>query len=155
MRIKKTERILISPGYRQAFQPVEPDPPRTKENSRLRNLKRGQMVKARQVRVRQRPTGMTEVQLLRELSFAGVGRPSTYAEIVSDLLRRNYVRKDGRQLVITPRGREVQAYLSQAFPHLFDLGFSAEMEARLDAIAQGKDAYESLISEIWRLVEKT
>lgn len=154
MKITKTERILISPGYRQAYQPVEADPPRTKENARLRNLKRGQTVKARQVRVRQRPTGMTEAQLLRELEFAGIGRPSTYAGIVRDLLQHSYVRQDGQQIIITPRGLEVQAYLSQAFPRLFDLGFSARMETWLDAIAQGKSTYKRLISEVWHLVEK-
>ena len=154
MKIKKTERILLSPGYRTVYQPVEKEPPTTRKESRLRKLRRGQTVQARQVRVRQRPNGMSEAQLLRALDTAGIGRPSTYAEIVSDLLRRGYVRQEGQQLLITPRGQEVQAYLRQAFPRLFDLSFSADLEAKLNAIANGRHSYEALVSEVWNLVEK-
>ena len=153
MKIKKTERILLDPGYRAAYQPVDEVAPVTKSASKLRKLRRGQSVQAQQVRVRQRPTGMSEAQLLRALENAGIGRPSTYADIATDLLRRGYLRQDGQQLVITPLGREVQAYLSETFPQLFDLGFSVDLEARLDALAQGKDSYKSLLSQVWQLVE--
>lgn len=154
MKIKKTERILLSPGYRAAYQPVDQQPLTTKKESRLRKLRRGKTVQARQVRVRQQPSGLSEAQLLRALDTAGIGRPSTYAEIVADLLRRGYVRKAGQQLVITPRGREVQTYLSEAFPRLFALSFSANLEDQLDGLAHGRGAYKTLVSEIWHLVEK-
>ena len=153
MKFKKSERILLDPGYRLAYQPPEAEAPVSKSVSRLRTLKSGEIVQTRQVRVRQRPTGLSEAQLLRALENAGIGRPSTYADIAADLVRRGYLRQDGQQLVITPLGREVQAYLSETFPQLFDLGFSADLEARLDALAQGKDSYQSLLSEVWQLVE--
>ena len=153
MKITKTERILIDPGYRVAYQPAEADPPISRQVSKLRKLKRGEKVQVQQVRVRQRPTGMSEAQLLRALENAGIGRPSTYADIAADLVRRSYLSQDGQQLVITPLGREVEAYLSVTFPQLFDLEFSANLEARLDALALGKDSYKSLLSEVWQLVE--
>ena len=154
MKIIKKERILLDPGYRKAYQPAETDPPVSKTTSKLRNLKRGQTVKARQVRVKQRPPGLSEAQLLRNLEAQGIGRPSTYAEIVGDLLQRKYIRKDGKQLVLTPRGLAVQEYLSQAFPQLFALSFSTSLERDLDALAQGKASYKAVVGKVWRLVEK-
>ena len=154
MKIKKTERILLDPGYRQAYQPMETVPPVSKADSKLGKLKRGQTVQARQVRIRQRPTGLSEVQLLRALAVQGIGRPSTYAEIVGDLLKRKYIRQEGKQLVLTPRGLAVQDYLSQAFPQLFDLRFSGDLERDLDALAQGKASYRQVVGKVWDLVEK-
>jgi|APSaa5957512622_1039677.scaffolds.fasta_scaffold233040_2 DNA topoisomerase I len=154
MKIKKTERILLDPGYRQAYQPMETVPPVSKADSKLGKLKRGQTVQARQVRIRQRPTGLSEVQLLRALAVQGIGRPSTYAEIVGDLLKRKYIRQEGKQLVLTPRGLAVQDYLSQAFPQLFDLRFSGDLERDLDALAQGKASYRQIVGKVWHLVEK-
>ena len=154
MKITKTERILLDPGYRKAYQPVEKEPPTTRKDSKLRRLKRGQTVLARQVRVRSQAPGLSEAQLLRALAEQGIGRPSTYAEIVNDLLKRKYVRQDGKQLVLTPRGVAVQGYLSRAFPELFDLQFSGDLERKLDALAEGKIGYQAVVKKVWNLVEK-
>ena len=154
MRIKKRERILIDPGYRRAYQPVEDEEPVLKTNSKLRHLKRGQTIQARQVRVKERASGLSEIQLLRALDKEGIGRPSTYAEIVSDLLKRKYIRQERRQLSITPRGLAVQSYLVSAFPELFALKFSGDLERRLDALAQGKASYQAVVKRVWNLVEK-
>ena len=153
MKITKTERILLDPGYRRAYQPAETDPPTTKEKSRLRKLKRGQSVLPRQVRVRSKAPGLSEAQLLRALAAEGVGRPSTYAEIVGELLKRRYVRREGERLTLTPRGVAVQGYLSRAFPTLFDLKFSAHLERKLDALARGELGYQEVVREVWQLVE--
>ena len=154
MRIKKRERILIDPGYRRAYKPVEKETLVSKTNSKLRHLKRGQTIQARQVRVKERASGLSEIQLLRALDKEGIGRPSTYAEIVSDLLKRKYIRQERRQLSITPRGLAVQSYLVSAFPELFALKFSGDLERRLDALAQGKASYQAVVKRVWNLVEK-
>ena len=154
MKIKKIERILLTPGYRQAYQPVEDEEPVLKTNSKLRHLKRGQTVQARQVRVKERASGLSEIQLLRALDKEGIGRPSTYTEIVSDLLKRKYIRQEGTQLSITPRGLAVENYLVSAFPELFALKFSGDLERRLDALVQGKTSYKAVVGKVWRLVEK-
>jgi DNA topoisomerase IA len=154
MKIKKSERILLDPGYRQAYTPPEKEKPISKTSSHLSNLRRGQRIQPRRVQVRPRAPGLSEAQLLRILQEQGIGRPSTYAGITAELLRRKYVRKDGGRLVLTPRGDAVQSYLSSAHPHLFDLAFSARLEKRLDRLAAGKLGYKALISEVWELVEK-
>jgi DNA topoisomerase I len=153
MKIIKRERILLDAGYRKAYQPVEKEPLTTKANSKLRKLKRGQRVQARQVRVRSKAPGLSEAQLLRALATQGIGRPSTYAEIVSELLKRKYVRQNGKQLVLTPRGVAIQGYLSRAFPALFALKFSGDLERKLDALAEGKVSYQSVVQQVWDLVE--
>ena len=155
MKITKTERILLDPGYRKAYQPVEQEAPTTKKDSKLRKLKRGQTVQARQVRVRSKAPGLSEAQLLRALAAQGIGRPSTYAEIVGELLKRKYVSQEGKQLMLTPRGVAVQGFLSRAFPVLFDLKFSGDLERKLDALGAGKIGYQTVVRQVWDLVEKS
>lgn len=153
MKLKKSERILLDPGYRQAYQPVDTESPISKSVSKLSKLKRGQIIQAHQVHVRKHPSGLSEAQLLHTLTESGIGRPSTYAEISGDLLRRGYVRQDGKQLIITVRGQAVQAYLSEAFPQIFALDFSADLERKLHALAQGKASYRAVVGSVWVLVE--
>ena len=153
MKIKKTERILLSPGYRQAYSPSEKESPVSKSASRLRQLKRGQRIQPRQVQIRSRAPGLSEAELLRALEEKGIGRPSTYASITAELLRRKYVRKEGGLLVLSSRGDAVQSYLRTAHPQLFDLAFSARLEKRLDMLSAGGLTYQAVVSEIWRLVE--
>ncbi len=154
MKIKKTERILLAPGYRQVYTPPEEKPPISKAASRLRQLRRGQRIRPRQVRIYSRVPGLAEAELLRALKEKGIGRPSTYASITTELLRRKYVRKEGGLLVLSPRGDAVQSYLSSAYPRLFDLAFSARLENRLNMLAAGKLGYQAVVSEVWKLVEK-
>ena len=153
MKIKKTERILLDPGYRQAYTPSEKEPPVSKTASRLRQLKRGQRIQPQQVQIHSRAPGLSEAELLRALEEKGIGRPSTYASITAELLRRKYVWKEGGLLVLSPRGDAVQSYLSTAHPQLFDLAFSARLEKRLDMLSAGGLAYQTVVSEIWHLVE--
>jgi len=153
MRIKKRERILLLPGYRLAYTPVEDETPIDKRDSRLRALKVGQKIRPERIEVRPRNPGMSEAALLKALHERGIGRPSTYSEIISEILRRKYVRKEGDVFVLTSRGEKVQSYLSSAYPRLFDLEFSAYLEKRLDALAAGKTSYRAVLSEVWRLIE--
>ncbi len=154
-KIKKQERILLDAGFRRAYQPPEKfgaAAPISRQASRLSNLKRGQVVKPK-IGVRELPAGMSEARLLFVMDQERVGRPSTVVEIVVDLLRRNYVQRNGGHFTITGRGRAVEGYLSGAFPQLFALSFSRKFEEMLDQIATGKRDYVDVIAEVWALVE--
>ncbi len=83
------------------------------------------------------PARFTEATLVRTLEAEGIGRPSTYASILSTIQDRGYVRKNGSQLVPTFTAMAVTKLLESHFPNLVDLGFTAGMEQSLDDIADG------------------
>ena len=84
------------------------------------------------------PARYTEATLVRKLEEAGVGRPSTYASIISTIQDRGYVKKNGNQLVPTFTAMAVTRLMENNFPDLVDLEFTAKMERELDEIAGGK-----------------
>jgi DNA topoisomerase-1 len=84
------------------------------------------------------PARYNESSLVRELDRLGIGRPSTYALIISTLLDRKYMEKQGRALIPTDLGMTVTEILVKQFPDLFNVGFTAEMEGMLDLIESGE-----------------
>lgn len=83
------------------------------------------------------PARFTEASLVQRLEKEGVGRPSTYASIISTIQDRGYVRKEGSSLVPSYTGVAVCQLLEEFFPHFVDYGFTSEMEEQLDSIATG------------------
>lgn len=84
------------------------------------------------------PARFTEATLVRELESDGIGRPSTYASIISTIQDRGYVRKSGNQLVPTFTAMAVTRLLEDYFPQFVDLAFTARMEQTLDDVATGE-----------------
>jgi len=151
-----TERIVLDPGYRRAYQSPESMPVVEQKDSRLSKLRRGQRVQPRRVLVQQHtpPKGLSEAELIRLLRARGIGRPSTYAAIVATLLRREYVQQDNDgHLLPTARGREACNFLTQHYPRLFDPDFTARLEAQLDAVAAGQASYQAVVRSVWDLLQ--
>lgn len=88
--------------------------------------------------VTQPPARFTEATLVKELENDGVGRPSTYASIIGTIQERNYANKQGQALVPTFTAFAVTGLLETHFPHLVDIGFTAQMEQTLDEISEGE-----------------
>ena len=91
------------------------------------------------------PQRFTEASLVAHLESVGVGRPSTYANILKVLLDRAYVLLDGRVFVVTPLGRLVSSRLTRHFPQVTDIGFTATLEESLDKVAAGDFDYRALL----------
>ncbi len=100
------------------------------------------------------PARFTESSLVKELDNQGIGRPSTYALIISTLLMRKYVEKNGRQLVPTELGFTVNDILVKNFPSIFNTKFTAQMEAELDRIETAEKDYLTVIKEFYQPFEK-
>ena len=103
----------------------------------------------------QPPARFNEASLIKTLESLGIGRPSTYALIISTIIFRSYVEKDEGKFTPTPVGRAVNDFLIEYFPKLFDYGFTAKMEGELDDIANGEIKWADVIAEFYTPFDKT
>ncbi|HIE39419.1 MAG TPA: type I DNA topoisomerase, partial [Anaerolineae bacterium] len=97
----------------------------------------------------QPPPRYTEATLVRTLEEYGIGRPSTYAPILTTIQQRGYIRRDGRRLVPTETGFLVNDLLVEHFPTVMDYGFTAQMEERLDEIAAGRREWVPVVRDFY------
>ena len=95
------------------------------------------------------PARFNEASLIKVLEQKGIGRPSTYAPILSTIQDRNYVEKKDRQLYPTAIGQAVTEFLLNHFPQIMDYDFTAGMELDLDAIARGDNTYIKLMTSFY------
>ena len=97
----------------------------------------------------QPPPRYSEASLVKKLEELGIGRPSTYASIITVLQDRKYVRIDKRRFIPEDRGRLVTAFLISFFEHYVDTGFTASMEEKLDDIADGNAEWRVMLRAFW------
>jgi DNA topoisomerase-1 len=97
----------------------------------------------------QPPARYTEATLVKALEEQGIGRPSTYATIVSTVQKRDYVKKEGRALVPQELGFLVNDMLVQYLEKYVDVGYTSKMEEELDEIAEGKRNYLGVVKDFW------
>jgi DNA topoisomerase I len=102
----------------------------------------------------QPPPRFTEASLVKELEKLGIGRPSTYAQIISTLRDRKYVDMDRKRFVPTPLGETVARVLVGVFPDLFDVRFTSLMEEELDRIEEGELNWRAVLEEFYQPFEK-
>ena len=118
----------------------------------------GEHLKFRQILPEQHftepPPRFNEATLVKKLEADGVGRPSTYASILSTILEREYVKKDGGRFIPTELGRVVTGLLLENFDDIFDVKYTARMEEELDEIEEGKIAWREAIAEFYEKFDK-
>ncbi|MDP1962572.1 MAG: type I DNA topoisomerase, partial [Reyranella sp.] len=96
------------------------------------------------------PPRYSEASLVKKLEELGIGRPSTYANIIEVLQRRNYVKIDRKRFVPEDRGRIVTAFLQSYFPRYVEYDFTAHLEEELDDISGGKIDWRQVLREFWK-----
>jgi DNA topoisomerase-1 len=97
----------------------------------------------------QPPARYTEATLVKAMEEKGVGRPSTYASIVSTIQDREYVVKADKRLAPTPLGEVVNQLMVERFDDIVDVAFTARMESRLDAVEEGQQNWKALLAEFY------
>ena len=100
------------------------------------------------------PARYTESTLVKDLEQLGIGRPSTYALIVSTIIDRKYVEAKDRKLYALDLGMEVNRLLVRSFPDIFNVKFTAKMESELDTIAAGKSSYKRVLDDFYHPFSK-
>jgi len=147
-------RILF-PGFLRAYVEGSDDPENALEDREkfLPELKQGQTLRLKDLQPVSHetapPARFTEASIVRELEKAGIGRPSTYASIISTLLDRDYVRKNGSALVPTFTAMAVTQLLESHFADLVDANFTSTMEKSLDEIADGSREWLPYLKEFY------
>lgn len=125
-------------------------------NKQLPALTVGEAVRALKITPHQHftkpPSAYSEALLVKALEQEGVGRPSTYAQTVATLKKRGYVSIQSRKLAPTALGKEVHQVLSSKLPGLFEVPFTAQMEAALDEIAAGRQEGKTFLKAFWSQV---
>ncbi|MBN1755554.1 type I DNA topoisomerase [bacterium] len=97
----------------------------------------------------QPPPQFNEGTIVKELESNGIGRPSTYAQIISTLIGRNYIKRESGKLVPTEIGMEINGLLVKVFPDIFDVKFTANLEEKLDEVESGKRNWVSLLKKFY------
>jgi DNA topoisomerase-1 len=144
-------------GYLTVYQIVKEEEAREDEgdtDSRaLPRVSEGDQLRLETIRPEQHFTEprarYTEATLVKELEEKGIGRPSTYAAIISTIVEREYVNKEQGRFTPTLLGEKVSDLLVKAFEDIFDVGFTARMEDELDEIEEGKLRWRTAVKEFW------
>lgn len=95
------------------------------------------------------PPRYSEASLVKELEKRGIGRPSTYASIISTLTERHYAELQQRRFFPTPLGESVEKVMVKQFPREFDVNFTAEMEQELDKVEDGRLEWRDVLRQFW------
>ena len=109
---------------------------------------------AREPALHEPPPRYSEASLIKTLEAKGIGRPSTYAAIVSTIQDREYVHKEKGSLVVMPLGRTVSRLLSEFFPKVIDVDFTAKLEDGLDLIEEDEKDWVASLSEFYALLQE-
>lgn len=97
----------------------------------------------------QPPARFSEATLVKALEEQGIGRPSTYATIISTIIDREYIEREGRQLRATQLGFIVNDFMKKNFPQIVDTKFTAEMETKLDEVEEGQDDWQKMLGDFY------
>ena len=152
---RATGKVIEFAGFFRAYVEGSDDPDAALEDQEvvLPDLAEGQSLECSDLETAfhetKPPARFTDATLVKELESDGIGRPSTYASIISTILGREYAERQNKQLVPTFIAFAVTALLEQHFPDLVDTGFTAEMEGSLDAIASGDVDWRAYLQEFY------
>ena len=160
---RATGSVLVSPGFIAVYQEGQDDSTADEQDRILPAVAEGDRLSLKDVQSAQHftepPPRYSEATLVKALEEYGIGRPSTYASIISTLRNREYVEMENRRFIPTDVGRVVNRFLTQFFSQYVDFEFTARMEDSLDAVSRGEREWVPLLEEFWRpftkLVEHT
>jgi DNA topoisomerase-1 len=152
--LRATGSVLAFDGFLKLYREDLDDPAEDDESSKiLPPINKGDPLKTSKVDATQHftqpPPRYSEASLVKKMEELGIGRPSTYASILTVLRDRNYVRLEARRFIPEDRGRLVTAFLMSFFSRYVDTGFTASLEEQLDDIAEGKANWREVLRAFW------
>jgi DNA topoisomerase-1 len=153
-RFRATGSTLVSPGFIAVYLEGRDEEGDDDTDVKLPSVQQGDLLPLEAVKPEQHftepPARFTEASLVKALEERGIGRPSTYATIISTLLNRNYAELKGRALKPTDGGRIVSGFLTTNFTRYVDYDFTAHMEDELDEVSRGEREWVPVLEEFWK-----
>ena len=151
--LKAVGRVIVFEGFRKAFSYDENEDSNNTENKELPILEKGKEVFIEKVTPQQHFTQAkprySEASLIKKMVDLGIGRPSTYASIVSTIQSRQYVRKEKNRLIPEDKGKLISIFLSEYFKKYVGYDYTAELEVELDNISSGKSEWVGILTKFW------
>ena len=152
--LKATGRVVIFEGFRKAFSYDENEETNNNENKELPIIEEGKEVITDDVVPQQHFTQAkprySEATLVKKMVDLGIGRPSTYASIVSTIQSRQYVRKEKNRLIPEDKGKLISIFLTEYFRKYVEYDYTAELEVELDNISSGKSEWVKILAKFWK-----
>jgi DNA topoisomerase I len=153
--LRATGSTLVKPGYIAVYQEGRDDAKVDEDGDQvLPAMQAGDRVRLLGIDPQQHftepPPRYTEASLVKTLEEYGIGRPSTYASIISTLRDREYVEIDNRRFTATDIGKIVNRFLTEHFHEYVEYGFTAEMEDELDAVSRGEEEWTRPLNRFWK-----
>jgi DNA topoisomerase-1 len=151
-RLRVTGTVTLFDGFFAVYQEGRDDDAGD-DDARLPPLTEGEPLRLGEVRQEQHftepPPRYSEASLVKRLEELGIGRPSTYASILSTLRDRAYVRMDRNRFIPEDKGRIVTAFLSSFFKRYVEYDFTADLEEKLDEVSAGELKWKDLLRDFW------
>jgi DNA topoisomerase-1 len=153
-RLRANGSVVVDPGFMAVYQEGEDDKKGDGDEKLLPPLEKGDTCKLKDIRADQHftepPPRFSEASLVKTLEEYGIGRPSTYATIISTLQAREYVTLEKKRFYPTDVGRVVSKFLTEHFTQYVDYDFTARLEDELDAVSRGEKEWVPLLQDFWK-----
>jgi DNA topoisomerase-1 len=155
---RATGATITDKGFMSIYMESDDEGKEDAEEKMLPPMTVGERIKLREIRAEQHftepPPRYTEASLVKSLEEYGIGRPSTYASIISTLRQREYVEMDQKRFIPTDVGRIVNKFLTEHFRDYVDYEFTAKLEDELDAVSRGELEWVPLLRKFWKPFSK-
>ncbi|MDO8326814.1 MAG: type I DNA topoisomerase [Cypionkella sp.] len=150
--LRATGQVLLFDGFLKVYEEGRDD--EDEDEGRLPQIMANEPVEKRQVlpeqHFTQAPPRYTEATLVKRMEELGIGRPPTYASVLTTIVDREYVRKDKNRLFPEDKGRLVTAFLTNFFRRYVEYDFTADLESQLDDVSAGERDYKEVLARFWR-----
>jgi DNA topoisomerase-1 len=154
VQLRATGQVVLFDGFLRVYEEGRDDTAAEDDDKRLPQIMQGEPAEKREIRPEQHftqpPPRYTEATLVKKMEELGIGRPSTYASIVTTIQDRGYVRKEQNRLFPEDKGRLVTAFLSNYFRRYVGYDFTASLENDLDEVSAGDADYKDVLTRFWR-----
>ncbi|KRS10772.1 DNA topoisomerase I [Roseovarius atlanticus] len=152
--LRATGQVVLFDGFLRVYEEGRDDVVVDDDDKRLPQMSEGDKTAKKSVTPEQHftqpPPRYTEATLVKQMEELGIGRPSTYASIVTTIQEREYVRKDKNRLIPEDKGRIVTVFLLNFFRKYVGYEFTANLEEELDVISAGDADYKKVLADFWR-----
>ena len=150
---RATSSEVLFDGFLKIYQDIKEENGEEEEEFKLPTLKEKDLLQLLELVPKQHftkpPPRFSEASLIKELEENGIGRPSTYAQIVTTIKQRKYVESDKKRLFPTELGKTVNEILVKNFPNIFETKFTANMEEELDKIEEGEEKWVKVLNDFY------